>query len=84
MRTACTSTPQGHIYRVYRTELHVASALKQIIPLLLANKVHIVVGRVGDDPSLLMRVGPISGAAEATFLNLIESQLTARRVPVFS
>jgi hypothetical protein len=73
MRVACTSTPEGHVYRFYRTEHDVTAALKPIIPVLLACHVDIVVGRVGDDPALLMRVGPISGAAEATLLALIGS-----------
>ena len=84
MRVACTSTPEGHIYRFYRTERDVAAALKPIVPILLASQVDIVVGRVGDDPSLLMQVGPISGAAEITLLNLIESHVTIRCAPVLS
>jgi hypothetical protein len=81
MRVACASTPQGHVYRFYRTEQDVASALKPIVPILLASHVDIVVGRVGDDPALLMQVGPISGAAETTLLNLIEAHVTTRCEP---
>ena len=82
MRVACTSTPEGHIYRFYRTERNVTAALKPIVPILLASHVDIVVGRVGDDPSLLMQVGPISGDAETTLLNLIESHVAIRCAPV--
>ena len=82
MRVACTSTPGGHVYSFYRTEQDVAAALKPIVPILLASRVDIVVGRVGDDPSLLMQVGPISGLAEATLLNLIESHVSIRCAPV--
>jgi hypothetical protein len=78
MRVACTSTPNGHVYRFYRTEQDVAAALKPIVPILLASRVDIVVGRVGDDPALLMQVGPISGDAETTLLNLIEAHVTDR------
>ena len=78
MRVACTSTPEGHIYRFYRTEPNVTAALKPIVPILLASRVDIVVGRVGDDPALLMQVGPISGDAETTLLNLIESHVAIR------
>lgn len=78
MRIACTSTPQGHIYRFYRTERDVTSALKPIVPILLAMKVDIVVGRATDDSELLMRVGPIKGPAETTLLNLIEPHVTSR------
>lgn len=81
MRVACASTPEGHVYRFYRTEQDVIAALKPIVPILLASQVEIVVGRVGDDPSLLMQVGPITGAAEATLLNLIEAHVTTRCPP---
>ncbi len=84
MRVACTSTPEGHIYRFYRTERDVAATLKPIVPILLASHVDIVVGRVGDDPSLLMQVGPISGDAETTLLKLIESHVTIRCAPVLT
>lgn len=78
MRVACASTPEGNVYRFYRTEQDVAAALKPIIPILLASHVDIVVGRVGDDPALLMQVGPIGGAAETTLLDLIEEHVTTR------
>jgi hypothetical protein len=78
MRVACASTPEGNVYRFYRTEQDVAAALKPIIPILLASHVDIVVGRVGDDPALLMQVGPIAGAAETTLLDLIEEHVTTR------
>jgi hypothetical protein len=78
MRVACASTPEGNVYRFYRTEQDVAASLKPIIPILLASNVDIVVGRVGDDPALLMQVGPIGGAAETTLLDLIEEHVTTR------
>ena len=78
MRIACASSPEGNVYRFYRTEQDVAAALRPIVPILLASHVDIVVGRVGDDPALLMQVGPIGGAAETTLLNLIEEHVTTR------
>ncbi len=84
MRVACSYVPEGRIYRFYRTERDVAAALKPIVPILLTSHVNIVVGRVGDDPSLLMQVGPISGDAETTLLNLIEAHLTVRCAPVLN
>lgn len=78
MRVACTSTPEGNVYRFYRTEQDVAAALKPIVATLLASHVDIVVGRVGDDPALLMQVGPVGGAAEKTLLDLIEEHVTTR------
>lgn len=81
MRVACTSMPGGHVYRFYRTEQDVTRVLKPIIPILLASHADIVVGQVGDDPSLLMQVGPISGQAEAMLLSLIESHLAIRCAP---
>jgi hypothetical protein len=82
MRVDCTSTPEGHLYRFYRTEQDVSAALKPLIPILIASRVDIVVGRVGDDPSFLMQVGPIGGVAEATLLDLIESREAIRCSPV--
>ena len=84
MRVDCTSTLEGHICHFYRTERNVTAALKPIVPILLASHADIVIGRVGDDPLLLMRVGPISGNAEITLLNLIESHLTIRCASVLT
>ena len=38
MRIACTSTPEGNVYRFYRTDLDVTAALKPIVPFLLASR----------------------------------------------
>ena len=84
MRVDCISTPEGHVYHFYRTERNVTAALRPIVPILLASHADIVIGQVGDDPLLLMRVGPISGNAEITLLNLIESHVTIRRASVLT
>lgn len=84
MRVTCTSTPDGHVYRFYRTEQDVTFALKPIVPILLASRVDIVVGPFGDEPSLLMQVGPIGGDAESRLLDRIESHLTIRCSPVLT
>lgn len=81
MRVARTSTPEGRLYHFYRTEEDVTAALKPLVPILLASHVDIVVGRAGDDPMLLMQVGPISGEAETTLLQLIESRINALCAP---
>ena len=77
MRITCTSTPEGNVYRFYRTELDVYVTLKPIIPFLLATHAEMVVGRVDDDPSLLLSVGPVQGDAEATLIDLIGPYLSA-------
>lgn len=59
-------------------------ALKPIVPILLASHVDIVVGRVGDDPSLSMQVGPVGGPVEATPLNLIEPHVSIDGAPVLT
>ena len=71
MRIACTSTPQGSVYRFYRTDLDVTVVLKPIVPLLLAGDVDVIVGPEDGDAQLLLRVGPIGGSAEAMLLDLI-------------
>ncbi len=78
MRITCTSTPEGNVYRFYRTELDVYVTLKPIVPFLLASQAEMVVGRVDDDPSLLLSVGPVHGDAEATLIGLIGPYLSAR------
>jgi hypothetical protein len=77
MRITCTSTPEGNIYRFYRTELDVYVTLKPIVPFLLASQAEMVVGRV-DDSSLLLSVGPVRGDAEATLIGLLGPYLSAR------
>ena len=78
MRIACTSTPEGNVYRFYRTELDVYITLRPIVQFLLARHIEMVVGRVDDDPSLLLTVGPLRGEAEATLVGLIGPYLSAR------
>lgn len=82
MRVAYTSTPTGRVYRFYRTDPDVAAALKPIVRILLASHVDIIVGSVGDDPALLMQVGPVSGQVEARLLNLIEPHVSLDFAPV--
>lgn len=82
MRVACNSTPTGRVYCFYRTDRDVAAALKPIVPILLASHVDIIVGRVGDDPALMMRVGPVSGQVEATLLSLFEQHMSLDFAPV--
>lgn len=71
MRIACTSTPEGNVYRFYRTNLDVTAALKPIVPFLLASQVDILVGREDGEPDLLLRVGPIEGSDEAMLLSIM-------------
>ncbi len=78
MRITCTSTPEGNVYRFYRTELDVYVTLKPIVPFLLASNAEMVVGRVYDDPALLLSVGPVHGDTEATLISLIDPYLSAR------
>jgi len=76
MRVACTSTPEGNIYRFYRTNIDVTVALKPLVPFLLASQVDVVVGREDEDPDLLLRVGPIEGSDEEMLLSLMGRYVT--------
>jgi hypothetical protein len=71
MRITCTSTPEGSVYRFYRTELGVTAALKPLVPFLLASQADVLVGRQDDDPDLLLCVGPIGGDAEKMLLGIM-------------
>ena len=79
MRITCTSTPEGNVYRFYRTDLDVTAALKPIVPFLLASHVDVIVGREAGDPELLMRVGPIQGSDEETLLSVMGRFITPCR-----
>ena len=78
MQVTCTSTPDGHVYRFYRTEQHVFGALRPIIPFLIENHADIEVARANDDPELLLRVGPIRGQVEAARLRLVGRYVSVR------
>ena len=81
MQVVCTSTPEGHVYRFYRTSEDFTRALKPLVPFLLASQVDVIVGNDGDDVKLLLRVGPIVGRDEAMLLSLIAPHLTCRCDP---
>ena len=78
MRVVCTSTPEGRIYRFYRTSDDFTRALKPLVPFLLASHADVIVGSEADDVKLLLRVGPIAGEGEAMLLGLIAPHLTCR------
>ena len=78
MQVACTSTPEGRVYRFYRTSEDFTRALKPLIPFLLASQADVIVGNEDNDPKLLLRVGPIAGEDEATLVSLIAPHLTCR------
>jgi len=81
MQVACTSTLEGRIYRFYRTSEDFTRALKPLVPFLLTIDADVIVGSEGDDPKLLLRVGPIGGEEEATLVSLIAPRLTCRCAP---
>ncbi len=82
MQVVCTSTPEGRVYRFYRTSEDFARALKPLVPLLLASQADVIVGNDDDDLKLLLRVGPIAGQDEAMLLSLIGPHLACRCDPV--
>ena len=81
MQVVCTSTPDGRVYRFYRTSEDFTRALKPLVPFLLASRADVIVGNDDDDVKLLLRVGPIAGQDEAMLLSLIAPRLTCRCDP---
>jgi hypothetical protein len=81
MQVACTSTPEGRVYRFYRTSEDFTRALKPLVPFLLASHADVVVGHEHDDLKVLLRVGPIAGQDEALLISLISAHLTCRCEP---
>ena len=82
MRVACSSEPEGRVYRFYRTSEQFSSALKPVVPYLMACAAEVIVGSEPGDPRLLLRVGPVSGNEEATLLGLIGQRLTTPCEPL--
>jgi hypothetical protein len=81
MQVVCTSTPEGRVYRFYRTTDDFARALKPLVPFLLASQADVIVGNDDHDAKLLLRVGPIAGQDEALLLELVAPHLTCRCEP---
>ena len=81
MRVVCTSTPEGRVYRFYRTGEDFTRALKPLVPFLLASRVDVIVGNDDGDVKLLLRVGPIGGQDEAMLLSFVAPHLTCRCDP---
>ena len=77
MRVACSSEPEGRVYRFYRTSEDFSRAFRPLVPFLLACAVDIVIGGVVGDPKLLLRVGPIAGENEQTLLGLVGTRLVS-------
>ena len=84
MQVVCTSTPEGRVYRFYRTSEDFTRALKPLVPFLLASRVDVIVGNNDDDSKLLLRVGPIAGPHEDTLVSLIGPHLTCRCDPALA
>jgi hypothetical protein len=76
MQVACTASADGRIYRFYRSGTDLAQALKPLVPFLLASHADVIVGNEEGDALLLLRVGPISGAAEALLVSIIGPHIT--------
>ena len=81
MQVACTSTPEGRVYRFYRTSEDFTRALKPLVPFLLASHADVIVGNEDGDPKLLLRVGPIAGEHEAMLVSLIVPHLVCHCAP---
>lgn len=81
MEVVCTSSPEGRVYRFYRTSEDFTRALKPLVPFLLASRADVIVGNDDDDLGLLLRVGPILGEDEAMLRSLIAPHLTCRCDP---
>jgi hypothetical protein len=82
MKVVCTSTPEGRVYRFYRTGEDFTRALKPLVPFLLASHADVIVGKDGNDPELLLRVGPIVGEDEALLASLVAPHLVCQCDPV--
>ena len=78
MEVVCSSTPEGRVYRFYRTSEDFTRALKPLVPFLLASHADVIVGNDDNDLKLLLRVGPIAGQDEAMLRSLIAQRLTCR------
>lgn len=78
MEVSCSSTPEGNLYRFYRSSNDFSLALRPVVPFLLAGHADVVVGPIQGDPKMLLRVGPIGGAPEAELLHLIGAYLVCR------
>lgn len=78
MEVSCSSTPEGNLYRFYRSSNDFSLALRPVVPFLLAGHADVVVGPIQGDPKMLLRVGPIGGAPEAELLRLIDAYLVCR------
>lgn len=81
MEVVCTSTPEGRVYRFYRSSADFTRALKPLVPFLLASRADVIVGNDGDDRGLMLRVGPIAGEDEALLISLVAPCLTCRCAP---
>ena len=78
MEVVCTSTPEGRVYRFYRTSEDFTRALKPLVPFLVASHADVIVGNDDNDLKLLLRVGSIAGHDEAMLRGLIAQRLTCR------
>lgn len=82
MQVLCTSTPDGRVYRFYRSTGDFSRNLKPLVPFLLASQADVVVGNEDGDPHLLLRVGPIAGEQEAALIELLGPSLRCNCSPL--
>ena len=76
MEVVCTSTPEGRVYRFYRTSEDFTRALNPLVPFLRASRADVIVGNDGGDLKLLLCVGPLADQDEAMLRSLVAAHLT--------
>lgn len=81
MEVVCTSTPEGRVYRFYRTSEDFTRALKPLVPFLLSSRADVIVGNEVDDLRLLLRVGPLADQDEAMLRSLVAAHLSCGHDP---
>ncbi len=67
MRVTCTMSPKGPVYRLYRSSDAFVAEMRSLIPFLHQAGCDLSVGGSEDDPSVVLIVGPLSAALDASF-----------------
>jgi hypothetical protein len=75
MRVSCTRSGLGSTYRIYRSDDDFVVQMRRLVPLLRADQYDVLIGGTGEEPNVILTIGPLDDARDAVFRQSVEQYL---------